>query len=148
MIRDFYYLDSARLNMYLLQIVDSLDATDKSKKLDVEFSIVGPKVKIGQDERIRSLSEFEKIEMLEKYLSEHNELTDGRPSKKYQKVRFVRETLDVMRVEIPSSVSDTPDQSPLVFWLCPANQFLGSVCLLQSCNSDDGGVQHLSLIHI
>jgi hypothetical protein len=37
-----------------------------------------------------------------------------------------------------SSSQSLARRQRIVFWLSPGNAFLGSVCLLQSCHSDDG----------
>jgi hypothetical protein len=45
---ELLYLDERRLDDYLLQALGSIEKIAKTKKLEVESSIAGPKAKIGQ----------------------------------------------------------------------------------------------------
>jgi hypothetical protein len=120
MLRNYIYIDSARLDMFVEQIASSRPKDKKIKKT-VGLSLTGPKVEASEETAERSLTIHEKIELLIKYLGENDLLDTSRPkgtNENVGKQRFVFETMDARKIIVPEEhLKHLPGVKHFAIWI-------------------------------
>lgn len=131
------FVDESRLDDYLTRLDADLFTVDKSKKVESEWSITGPKVTFTQDESRRKLDVHARCDALYRQLDHKEKLASSRPAERHTPVEFVAETLWANRILIPSNAEPDQPHPAFAFWISRLETEAGLVCLLENCDSDD-----------
>ena len=155
-LRDFAFIDSARIHSYFQQIVapKNLMKEHKCPAWKASLSIKGPAVEGSQSISLRDATLYEEIEEVEKYLLDANLITDMKNaddfwSQRSRNIFFVKDNIAGRRALISSSTEDEkvggkrlglwildPVVMPPIFpGHSPARLFRGY--LIESCSEPD-----------
>jgi hypothetical protein len=129
-IKEYFYVDNWRLNSYVEQYRGHLSTEHKTQKLELAANIDGLDVKLGQESKLRPLSIYEKIEILEKAVSKNKQLELERPKDKWQELEFIKETFKGFRVQVPPNPKHSGSKA-ISFWVSVPNPTDGTLCLLE-----------------
>jgi hypothetical protein len=107
-LKEFIYIDTARLDSYVLQI-SSGAVRDKTPNYSVEWSLTGPKVGAQQIEAMRAMTPIEKLQCLEAYLAKQNLMANHRPSswRIHDEHDFRLETFRATKIIVPPTTPES-----------------------------------------
>ena len=162
-IREFLYIDDARLSVYVEQVAGPV-RRDKVPEWNVALSITGPSANATQKTESRPHTVTEKVELLTDYLTKHHMVVDGADAfikKCYSGQRwdwsqqsedwpvFVMDTLLAAKIRIPPLTRSTSPSQGVAMWLSRAASLhdsesydmwprqLGIICLLEDYRGED-----------
>lgn len=138
--KELLYLDRDRFERYSAQATPSLSKVEKTRELGAEFGITGPKASFGQKERVRSLTDFERMDEVLAALKKDSEIRAARPETEDDGPAFVHERCEATRVLVPYAASKGDFKNPeFALWLAPAPAESRSamLCLLEDYRGDD-----------
>lgn len=138
--KDILYLDRGRFDQYSAQAAPSLATIEKIKKLGAEFSITGPKVSFGQEERVRALTDFEKMDVIVAALKKEGDLRTTRPETEDEGPAFVIERCDAIKVVVPYALRGDDHKTPeIVLWFAAPveNSPSATLCLVEDYRGED-----------
>jgi len=148
-LRDYLYVDEARLNSYLEQI-GSTSTFCNAPSLKLSLSLSGPRVVAEQATQLRNKTIHEKTCELIKYLEGHGHLQYSRPAlirsdhEDLELPDFVLEECEAFRILIPSA-EQSDSRSGIVMWVSEwtaernlnALRPAGLLCVIQDSTYDD-----------
>jgi hypothetical protein len=149
-LKEYLFVDEHRLASYVEQIGPPLKY-DKVPVWNAELSLLGPKAIASQERHARSLTRFEKIELLVEHLRQHQLTADHRPSRWSSRV-FVLESCTATRVMLPPSIKGPSSHRGLTLWISElptdirANPEAGLLCLLQDSFQADAPIAENGLM--
>jgi hypothetical protein len=138
--KELLYLDRDRFDQYSAQATPSLATIEKTKELAAEFSITGPRASFEQKERVRALTDFEKMNAIITALRTSADLRTARPETDDDGPAFVLETCEAVKVIIPYAARNDQDKSPeMVVWFAapPAKSGSATLCLVEDYRGED-----------
>jgi len=137
--KEVLFVDDARLDRYAEQVNPSLTAIDKARKFGFELSITVPKAALGQEERPRAWTRFEKMNAVLEHLREQNDLRAGRPTDENEGPAFVHESCIATKIIVPYAATAGDFKNPeLGLWFSSADEFTGSrLCLVEDFRDVD-----------
>jgi hypothetical protein len=138
--QEILYIDHQRFERYSAQAVPSLSKVEKTKELGAEFSITGPKASFDQKERVRTLTDFEKMTAILDALKKNGDLRSTRPESEDEGPVFVHERCKGVKVIIPHDASRGDFKNPeFTIWLSPGPEEsrAAMLCLLEDDRGED-----------
>ena len=137
MLTEYLFVDQKRLDAYASQINPAGTVIEKTREWDAGLSLAGPSVLAKQTERVRGLSQHEKVEVIRDYLVQGASLRLQRPDKAEGPV-FVLEKCLAMKVIVPRRTTERAGTPGFVFWLSRGSEHgKGMLCLLEDPDPND-----------
>ena len=119
--KEILYLDRKRFDSYSAQAAPSLAKVEKTKEFGAEFAITGPKASFGQKERLRALTDFERMDLIVGALERDGDLRTNRPDTEDDGPAYVHEECEAVKVIVTHTASRGDFKTPeFVLWLSAA----------------------------
>lgn len=134
---DLLFVDHIKLDSFVEIAYGSLSKIDPEIKKSFELGLTGIKVKLEETDKSRSLTDPEKLELIEKHLKTKNSLKDTRPTMRHEETQWVKETTDAYRVVVPNSPFADFSTPGFAFWLSPGTPETGILCAVEGSSGDE-----------
>lgn len=132
-----YFADEPAIDRAISEYRGALDRLRPEKKKGLELSLTGLGVKLEQQDRYIPLTLPEKVTVLRSLLEVEGLLSKGRPNGRNDATKYVQERVSALRVVVPEVPRLGKSPAPAFsFWLSPATEMLGQLCLLEGNGSD------------
>lgn len=136
-LKDPIFLDRTKLDSYCEQAFGKLTEIDPEVRTSFELGLTGLKVKLEETNKTRPLTDFEKIDLIVKFLQSEESIVTARPKNRHENVDWVLETTDAYRVVVPASPNPERETPSLAFWLSPGNDEVGILCAVEGASGDE-----------
>ena len=132
-----YFADEPAIDRTISEHRGALDRIRPERKMGLDISLTGVGVKLEEQDRFLPLMLPEKIKVLRNLLQVNNVLSKGRPNARNDSTMYVQERLHASRIVVPEVPFPSRPQKPAFsFWLSPATDMLGQLCLMEGNGSD------------
>jgi hypothetical protein len=133
---NIYFADEMAIDRTISEHRGALERVRPEKKKQIRLSLTGVGVQLEQADKLRPLTLPEKIELLKSLLEANNLLARRRPTGLHDSRPYVLEQSRAVRVVVPDGQSDRNPRPAFSFWLSPADEECGQLCLMEGSGAD------------
>lgn len=133
-----YFADEPAIDRTIAEHKGALEKLRPERKKGLDFSLTGLGVKLEEQDRYLPLTLPEKIKILRNLLQGDCVLSKGRPNARNDSTMYVQERVHAVRVVVPEQTTGSSKwpKPAFSFWLSPATDALGQLCLMEGNGSD------------
>jgi len=133
-----YFADEPAIDRMIAEHKGALERLRPERKKGLDISLTGLGVKVEEQDKYLPLTLPEKIKVLRNLLQVDRVLSKGRPNARNDSTMYVQERVHAIRVVVPEQTTDPskPPKPAFSFWLSPATDALGQLCLMEGNGSD------------
>lgn len=133
-----YFADELAIDRTIAEHKGALERLRPERKKGLDISLTSLGVKLEEQDRYLPLTLPEKVNVLRHLLQEDRVLSKGRPNARNDSTMYVQERVQAVRVIVPELTTEPtkPPKPAFSFWLSPATEALGQLCLMEGNGSD------------